>query len=147
MENKYYTPEIKEFHVGFECEILSSYDWQKGIWPEILQKDTLTGFEKNIIKATENTSIRVKYLDKDDIEKLNWIADKERTWGDRMCFYKNDNTLEYYEDCTLIINRYKKNLEVFQNQGINNIEITNKFRGKIKNISELKILLKQLDIQ
>ena len=32
MENKYYTPEIEEFHVGFEYEILNTDSNTEDVW-------------------------------------------------------------------------------------------------------------------
>tara|TARA_R110000803_G_scaffold78075_2_gene143105 strand:- start:19625 stop:20065 length:441 start_codon:yes stop_codon:yes gene_type:complete len=69
---KYYTPEIEEFHFGFECEIMSSYGWQKGVWPKVLQEETLNNFDKDIVKQTNTSTFRVKCLDREDIESMGF---------------------------------------------------------------------------
>ena len=65
MESKYYTPSIEEFYVGFEYEVnYGENDWQKEcLWakPEVVTLPYMN---------LEN--IRVKYLDKEDIESLGF---------------------------------------------------------------------------
>ena len=63
--NKYYTPEIEELHVGFECELL---DIEQGLFGKCTIKE-------NDILSDE--LFRVRYLDKEDIESLGWIQYKE----------------------------------------------------------------------
>lgn len=69
MENKYYTPSIEEFHVGFEYE---TYSDQKGWEPKVygLLDFIDWGYDGNYICVG---SVRVKYLDQSDIEELGWI--------------------------------------------------------------------------
>ena len=70
---KYYTPSIEEFRVGFEYEV---YVPEKELW----SKETfyLDASHINLVKyvniQTENTlkKVRVKYLDREDIESLGW---------------------------------------------------------------------------
>lgn len=104
MENKYYIPEIEELYVGFECEILSSYGYQKGVWPKVLREDTLTGFElaeiKDILRTTNGTSIRVKYLDQEDIESLGWEFVEEKI---HYTFKQKDLFLHFYNSTGRII--------------------------------------------
>ena len=64
MENKYYTPSIEEFHVGFEYEIEEpdgSYTKQ-----ELTVRDSLEFIDDH------SSEFRVKYLDIDDIESLGF---------------------------------------------------------------------------
>ena len=63
--NKYYTPSIEEFHVGFECEIKIGDHWKNIKAIEDIEEMLIYGIPK------PNNS-RVKYLDKDDIESLGW---------------------------------------------------------------------------
>lgn len=137
--NKYYTPEIEEFYVGFGCEILSSYGWQSGTWPDVLNEDTLTGFDAHnagIFYATRNASIRVKYLDQEDIESLGFKYNNSYDYwykyvGQLECLelykYNNDTIKIVYEDST---NEYTKRSFLYQ--------------GKCKNKSELKRILKMI---
>lgn len=80
MENKYYTPSIEEFHIGFECEMLSEIyggtavpiEQHKEIW----RKYTLN--RQDIIRFFIQTDelarplFRVKYLDKENVESLGF---------------------------------------------------------------------------
>ena len=89
MENKYYTPKIEEFHVGFKYEVFQKgevYDpnfmylippdtedkWIKYIYP-----DPFLGY--NLDKMFKTYIIRVKYLDREDIESFNFHRDKIRS--------------------------------------------------------------------
>jgi len=140
---KYYTPEIDEFHVGFECEIQSSWGMQKGIYPSILREDTLTGFQLQKIGETETlkkviSGIRVKYLDKKDIESLGFSYYKTHPGMEQMEFDKGEYELTYDPNF-----KGKQWLRI-NLEGEGDVTL---FSGSIKNLSELKILLKQLNIK
>ncbi len=172
MENtKYYTPNISEFHVGFEYEYTNTshqvamIDFEKdtvervGEPTKVWDKNTYQGYGFNDVrKLIDREALRVKYLDKEDIESLGWEYDNNAEpipsrddWnvpkttdyelplafiytktqlmdgrGYYLYLYK-DNTvwIDYIKDCC----------------GMGYI-----FKGKIKNKSELKVLLKQLGI-
>ena len=80
MKNKYYLPSIKEFHVGFEYEI-SNYmlagtlrirpkkEWFKEVFntSSVYKLD----FIEHVLEVGDEKIVRVKYLDKADIESLN----------------------------------------------------------------------------
>ena len=71
MDDNYYTPEIEEFHIGFEFEYHNGVDkdgndkWKKTACTKsdfrYLDKDTINKFR------------RVKYIDKDDLMSLGLI--------------------------------------------------------------------------
>lgn len=64
MKDKYYTPEIEEFHVGFEYERCDDgYKWFLDVYPRAAEHIKL----ENFLSYT-----RVKYLDSDDIESLGF---------------------------------------------------------------------------
>jgi len=136
---KYYTPEIEEFHVGFEFETCYlQKDWIK----KKLEFDDF-GFYTSTweVDSTPKTEFRVKYLDKEDIESLGWFHRYDDfTFGE----YSREKTdqlnyqLSYdYTYHTLTIGIYDKESITFY-QDI--------FVGDCKNKSELKKLLKQLQI-
>lgn len=64
MENKYYTPEIEDLRVGYECQWNDLSIWRD----EIL--DSYGLFATIINESNESlvSKIRTKYLDKQDIE-------------------------------------------------------------------------------
>jgi hypothetical protein len=145
MQNKYYTPELEEFHFGFEYEYKDGNHWRTCIADEITYQQTDFGNRSEIyhmypernpffiglsndINSPYNR-FRVKYLDKEDIESLGFVKDRIGSG-----FNKDGCTIWLYD------NNYI---------GITPTEIHGEqpyFRGTIKNKSELKKLLKQLSI-
>lgn len=129
MENKYYTPEIEEFHVGFEFEF---YDEDDKDWTITTIKNQIdlcnwTGLEINI---------RVKYLDQEDIESLGFEEDYDDSEGNvwfriydtkyRLCL------CEHTSHNIWIVDDYEESLD------------DTLFKGTIKNKSELKRELKMI---
>lgn len=136
MENKYYTPAIEEFHVGFEYEIWDKVLVDDKFWGFKVKKSmfvekhlTQTFFNYNLILDLEEDKIRVKYLDKKDIESL----------GIEVKIIDCGEDTEDYPD--LLING--ASFGAYHADEITNIEIFSTFYT-IKNKSELKRLLTQL---
>lgn len=124
MENKYYTPDISEFHIGFEYEWTSckTIDWHKAKL-EFIGGDSFRNFYLS-------TEIRAKLLDREDIESLGWI-------------FNND-------DCHFDYLKYRLSFC----DGVIDIRVVGDsyreeycFNGRIKNKSELQKLLIQLGIK
>lgn len=107
MESKYYTPDISEFHVGFEYEhchssvrfmmlnLKTGEESDATESKEIWEKSIFSGNEFDIWKSSfkfddslRDGQIRAKYLDREDIESLGFIESKE-TEG---YFYKELNS-------------------------------------------------------
>lgn len=146
-ENKYYIPEIEEFHIGFEYEYcngpLEENDWEKDIISEYDFSSHTSGgvscenwFEE-IYKELRST--RVKYLDQEDIESLGWKFIKHHPGTTQLDFKKGIYYLDFDSNF-----RGKSWLRIYE--GDNQSEEFNFFTGFIKNKSELKILMKQLGI-
>lgn len=74
MENKYYTPDISEFHVGFEYERMNGTDWEKAELTNVDCWGTMARGYENEFEEIDSLirSVRVKYLDKEDIESLGF---------------------------------------------------------------------------
>lgn len=147
--NKYYVPEISEFHVGFEYEHLTGFEKQFKSYIYDLAKACLVieresiSHNGEIVKmfipaiqaCIEEKQCRVKYLDQEGIESLGWkdcdnIYNTIR-WNFNdyiLMFYKKDNRYLIFRDC-----------------GPNNIQTV--FNGFIKNKSELIKLMQQLNIK
>ena len=153
MGDKYYTPDISEFHFGFEYETANPYESK---WVKVIvngEYDTVG--DLNLYIPT-GQSLKVKYLDKEDIESLDWeytnnIQDKNvlkfRKWND---YYKledaeimGDSSDYIYYDF-LNYNIKTKELIIHNNEEFG--DYYQIFEGAIKNKSELKILLKQIGI-
>ena len=139
MKELYYTPEISEFHVGFECEIKNSsdepFDWEQ--FKIISVDDAEISIDGNnwylmdwsfydSLNAINDKSIRVKCLDKEDIESLGFEYILTSYDG---YFRKGKTQISFSYDNKIQIN-----------VGIGNVLFD------IKNKSELKKLLTQLNI-
>ena len=77
--DKYYTPELEEFHQGFEYEIWlnSAYTPEKYIKKifEFVDKNNIWDDDiTNLLACAYNggDTLRVKYLDQEDIKSLGW---------------------------------------------------------------------------
>jgi len=164
-DKKYYIPSIDEFHVGFEFEYLEYLEDDDREWFSNIYCDTLSKskcyIKKSFLwdymelnKAINSGDIRVKYLDKDDIESLGFIYTDENytNYGDG---YKG-----YIKNVTKIANREsnyglkcmihyndKTNFTIIEAGMFNSFGGNWKFKGTIKNKSELKKLMEQLEIK
>lgn len=141
-ENKYYTPSIEEFHVGFEFQKWEVHDLY---YQTLIMQDTTS-----LIFIKERLQeIRVKYLDNKDIEELgfiNWTVE----WTDPARYYFTKSLSDGSESIKkgiqlfFIFGSYNRDRVTIYNYVDNNKIIL--FDGVIKNKSELKVLLKQLQI-
>ncbi|TXG79215.1 MAG: hypothetical protein E6R13_10255 [Spirochaetes bacterium] len=122
MTEKYYTPDITEFHVGFEYEELEQGEWRK----TTSDGSDIYHIGKYYIKENK---IRVKYLDQSDIESLGW----KMVWNDS---HGTDYT---FNDWQINISVNGNYLQLFKGKAPY-------FRGIIKNKSELNKLMHQLNI-
>lgn len=121
--DKYYEPNLEEFYQGFlyESQQMDGDGYYTNEYCE---------FEYEIGEKIDLNKVRVKYLDKEDIESLGW----KFIGGDNilMGFIKNNINIDFF------IN--SKTLRIYENK----TELICK--GNIKNKSELIKLLKQLGI-
>ncbi len=133
---KFYVPQIEEFRVGFEYELKwKNEDWIK----EVLSEASNLIRIRDIINQQSEFQIRVKYLDKQDIEDLGFTETN---------YLKNT-------DYTITFEKQHKDgkAEITYWHSIHYIEIytaedvDTQFQGYCKNKSELITLLKQLNIQ
>ncbi len=155
MENKYYTPEISELYIGFECEITwdkfntevkAVYnDWVDDTPTDAIewsvQKIELLHIEQFQNRESEYNSfdIRVKCLDKFDIEELGFKS-----------VFENEDCVDFYfqkDNVELFIksdnNSILKQIRIIISE---NTYTTDDFRIYIKNKSELKRILKMLNL-
>lgn len=159
MENKYYVPEIDEFHVGFEYEYVTNIgvttdDDSK--WDSFLfgDQEKFKSWDWRLLlqDCLKRKLIRVKHLDREDIESLGWIFNHK--------VIINDEGSLYVDSWVINIDKTENKRKYFQlylNDGkyyISYIEYTNSvgryesdiFQGTIKNKSELTKILAQLNI-
>jgi len=126
-ETKYYTPQIEEFHVGFELEIKTHElkNWEKHTW--------LPGDQASSV-AQYLEQIRVKYLSGECVKSFGFKVVSIDAWD--TTYTRDKVMLRVHEDGAV---------EIYNNY-IKDAFMSVRFRGKIKNKSALKIILQQLEI-
>lgn len=155
MENKYYTPKIEEFHIGFEYEQIPSFtdgtvknqeEFENGIFEKRICRIGDSPYIDRALNGVNANNgrggVRVKYLDKEDIESLgfNKIEDD--------CF--NLSIKEYRgrlnQEVRILI---RQTILIYLAMDMNHNDKDNLvlFTGNIKNKSELIKLLIQLGIK
>jgi len=97
-KNKYYTPEIEEFHVGFEYEQASTMPSYLH-WDFIVWGDDINDEFEFLISGIRDEHVRVKYLTKEDIEWLNWkyISTTTKASGSKILKFSKENLRMTYE--------------------------------------------------
>lgn len=146
--DKYYTPKIEEFYIGFEYEIneeiglwSKKYEWIKSE----LSKGQMCQCLNWLYFTDNNSKYRVKYLDKEDIESLGWERNSLRAHQLTRQIYNKDNWMLLYNSenhkLSLTVKDPSLNLEMMIK-----LRTTEVFNITIKNKSELIKLLKQLGI-
>jgi len=153
--NKYYTPEIEEFHQGFEYEVWYSSAYTEEKWIketfEFYDKDEIYHYDcVDLIPSFKNhgDSIKVKYLDREDIESLGFKITKDNE--DIELSLESKTYIggpSVGDDYKIIILYGLDNKEMWIYQKTNSGREYDLFKGIIKNKSEFKKLLKQLQIE
>jgi hypothetical protein len=147
MENKYYTPELEEFCIGFEYEVVyEDNSVYKYIFGEDLENSD--GFipwisPDTLLKYLAKKNIRVKYLNPEDITECGWISGDLEPKG----LVRSSN--EYFLNGKFVS---YSNYEIRATEQDNEYTIYDcdwecVFKGIIKNKSELKKLMQMLNIQ
>ena len=139
----YYTPDISEFYVGFEYEEWLDGEWCGDIFEPNLYSDDIILFEGVI----DEDEIRVKHLDKDDIESLGFdLVDNPKDYTNisvdqKILYLREDSKITHTNIQPLRDNEYA----IFSGN-FNSYGSYPKFLGTIKNKSELKKILKQIGV-
>jgi hypothetical protein len=140
MENKYYTPKIEEFHVGFEFQFNDTEE-------NIIFTENCPYPLEIITDFISRKLIRVKYLDREDVESLGFI-DKPISANQKFSYYKileDDKVYQITEFWSMNRSKRENLIRVFVGS-LYKYPYTEIFRGDIKNKSELKRLMQQLNI-
>ncbi len=132
MKNKYYQPNAEDFNIGVECQV---YYPREEVWNDrkIRHWEDLNEILSRFV--TDNTSVRFKYLDEEDILESGFLltgkpTEQKRYFRDsadrigisfRRNFYGDFGNIHIYE--------FKEPLSTL-------------FSGKIKNKNELQKQLK-----
>ena len=135
--NKYYTPELEEFHVGFEYEVQTWKDkWETETLIDLNSQDSDGALYPWIPTEQSLSCFRVKYLDKEDIKSLGWKEQESNS----VYFTKDNYILVHW------ITSDGRDINIFEKYDGGTQEECLIRKAKVKNKSELKKLLKQLKI-
>lgn len=150
MEDKYYKPTRDEFYLGF------MYEGHRSIFLPSSKEEWLTlefgrwtdpSSENNFKEALYNGGMRVKYLDRSDIESLGFKLIFNNDFIEKFTYTKDNLGFNDYTVFTLTKSSINPYIIIdFQDHNswaCNNGEL---FQGTIKNLSELKKVLKMLNI-
>lgn len=135
-KNKYYTPKLEEFHIGFKYEFqyIDHNDWIK----DSLEYNLLYDHDlDSVFEETKNGRLRVKYLDQEDIEELGWKIFPHNILINKL---SGNESLNFYFNTQYVGHR----LSYSQNTGT--ITITNLFYSQVDRINEEKIFKEKLKI-
>lgn len=163
LREKYYTPELSEFYVGFECETraidrrpsmtfldLGVYEWRKMTveLDSFGSHDLCMGEIDSLVNG--DNEFRVKYLDQEDLESLGFyfVSRGKAKFGEDVLGFANDELnliLAFYEKShriSICTRDPSKNKLFSKYEDPNRIGLL-----KIKNKTELKIVLEKLNYE
>ena len=155
---KYYQPKIEEFYVGFEFEFQGmDCNWFLTGWSKetvnISDKDyfglyTLEHIQKVLKGDTPERYLRVKYLDREDIESLGFEFLTFGDYGELIFTKKVEWAINHPTIIKIDVSHNSCKLRIQKKlQGGMDDRYYTEFEGVIKNKSELKRILKQLNIK
>jgi hypothetical protein len=139
-QNKYYTPEIYELFVGYECEVVNMENYKTEYQLTLPYKIKLTGIidnqiwfktDKSVFELENINQIRIPYLTQEDIESEGW----KMVWGEAQCLTFSINNIiltKFNNSCSILID-YSKERRLFD--------------GECKSINELRTIQKLLKIK
>lgn len=129
--NKYYKPNSEDFNIGVECQV---YYPREGIWKDrkIRHLEDLNEILSRFI--TNNTSVRFKYLDEDDILKLGFKKSQETATEIIYKRHTSNFGIYFYP----IRRRVLIYWDVWDFRSC-------VFEGSVKNINELQRILRQIE--
>ena len=158
MENKYYTPEIEDLFIGYECEMQWScgYDptWEPYVF-KITDEDGVyinVGFTFDMLDDGASAA-RTKYLDKEDIEKCGWMTSNMiPVWIENEDVEKRIDGYEFtiHEELWYDLVNIEDNVWVIQKRWYRNSvgqSCEQLFKGECKSINELRKIMKIIGIK
>lgn len=162
MDNKYYIPDIKDFHLGYKCEdfnafIKGNYQYEEITLDENSDWEILMSDQQYV-----NVNIRTKCLDKEDIESLGFVKQSKNWWigYDDYLLESISGEIGYYLKATLHVDKTDNSAKILLHRYYNCEDFWWKdretaleegdskviFEGYIKSINELKKVIKYLGI-
>lgn len=161
----HYTPDIEEIRVGLEIEFreeklnfgavekkMEGEKWQERKWiPHTLTAKDIPATIAMYNPPYMSIPIRVKHIDREDLEKEGWTWVREGDFGLGNVFTKyipEPPTMSdgYNSTFTMLIREDKLRITIKQQGGFAGVELKEKLFcvATIKNISEFRLFSKQL---
>jgi len=134
----YYTPELEEFHMGFEYEMYipgTNFLYSKEVFRPLLVNGVVNTFDRGLQKGW----LRVKCFDKDDVTNLGYPLDE---WFPGKGKYGGTYMIHVTPSMRITVSIK----DIMRNGSGDFKKLDIIYRLKLKNKSELKKLLKQLGI-
>ena len=142
MDAEYYTPDVEDIHIGFECEI----NYPKG-WIPIKVEDLYTdsdgyGNAYEVEHTIKNSpqDIRVLCLTKEQIEAEGWKVTQQMMYCEHI-MSKDKNSLIYNS-----VNRELRLFKPIEDMGIELDYNKIVFDGSCKSINEFRVIIKLLNL-
>lgn len=134
---EYYIPTVDEFRVGF----LHEHQDHKGIVLGFHPSDWIEEQVEKFMTDLYAKKIKVKYLYEDDFKELSWKKYGKAPKGILYKGYVNERR----EEVRMIYTPQSKHVLIY----VINVPFHEQtvFAGKVQNISELKVIIKQLNIK
>ena len=136
MEDKYFTPDIEDLKVGYECELdyytVTATSHNQGWRNYIINRDV--DFQ-TMFKAIDSKKIRTPHLTKEQIEAEGWKetskCNYEKIDSNITSYYGNDHYLWIMHPATTVLGEKY---------------LANSFKGECKSINEFRYICKLLKI-
>lgn len=137
---KYFPTPIEDIRIGYECEILEGFNWNKYIAPNPRKgiKNDYWLYDKILAYSAERDDaklIRTQYLTKEQIEDEGWKEISEYNYEK----VNSNITMHYGEDHYLWIMHPAKTI-------LKEEYLANSFKGDCKSINEFRTICKLLNI-
>lgn len=153
MDNKYYIPQLEEFHAGFRYQGYSivTVNYKNDIvfeWEDRVFKEGHKIYAGNDMLIPENC--RVKYLDRQDIEELGWKFEGLTKDGSNTEIYGGISSYTFYR---LVCKDGSSSIAIFKalpKKGEGNLfsgkDTDGSYYLKINNYNELKFIMTKIGI-
>lgn len=132
MENRYYTPDLEDLFIGYECEMRN------------FMQDSYSKFDISCWEDMEYNAypyvdkLRTKYLDKEDIEKCGWTCQEYISNGYNQSYTRNEDSESGYD--LIYCEAWGGKWQIDHCGG-------GIYWGEIKSINELRKIMKMIGIK
>lgn len=128
--DKYYTPEISDLYLGYECEVDKNiYADKNPDWEAIVASENNMG-DEGLLAKCRTGKVRTPYLTREQIENEGWFA------GHPTAFSKGNHVLMLYDN---------KKIEI-RHMGSPSYTVDTSYLGSCPSINEFRKIMKLLGI-